>query len=288
MKSRFVSIIVPCYNASPFILKTIQSILNQTSVDFELIIINDGSSDNSDEVIKSLNDSRIQYYHQVNKGVSVARNYGLKFATGEYVVFFDSDDLMTDDFLKTRIESLNRKPEIDYVCGLVNKFNDEGMILGYYRGPDYEKLCIQILFYNSEIITCPSNFMFRYEFLMKNKLKFNKKLSSTADRYFLLECHKFGIGFFDVNISTLLYRINMTSMSNKMSKILVKDNEILYEELQNNDLIPKELRKQSFFYGYYMLSGANYKINNYYFAVKYGIKAFFLKPISFMSKVMSK
>jgi len=288
MKNGFVSIIVPCYNASAFIQKTLQSILNQTDVDFELIVINDGSTDDSEQMIKSLNDTRINYYYQGNKGVSAARNYGLTFSNGEYIVFFDSDDLMTDDFLNSRIESLNKKPERDYVCGLVNKFNSEGLIPGYYQGPDYEKLYSQILFYKSDIITCPSNFMFRREFLMKYNLKFNEKLSSTADRYFLLECHKFGIGFFDVNISNLLYRINMSSMSNKMSKTLVKDNEILYEELRNNDLIPKELRKKSFFHGYYMLSGANFKINNYYFAIKYGIKSFFLNPINFISKVISK
>lgn len=89
-----ISVIIPMYNSENFIKQCVQSVLNQTYQDFEILIIDDGSTDGSLEICKewSLTDHRLKVYHQENKGVSAARNYGLDIATGEYVFFLDSDD----------------------------------------------------------------------------------------------------------------------------------------------------------------------------------------------------
>lgn len=88
-----ISVIMPVYNSQPFLHKAINSILNQTMGNFQLIIINDGSTDNSEEIILAYNDSRIQYYKQENQGVAAARNKGLELAEGDFVIFQDSDDI---------------------------------------------------------------------------------------------------------------------------------------------------------------------------------------------------
>ncbi len=102
-----VSIIIPVYNAGKFLIETIESVLNQSCQDFELILINDGSTDNSSEICSSYQnkDTRIKYFSQVNSGVSVARNVGLSYAVGEYAYCMDSDDTIDRSFIETSYKS---------------------------------------------------------------------------------------------------------------------------------------------------------------------------------------
>ena len=86
------SVIIPLYNKEKDIKKTLLSVLNQSFDDFEIIIINDGSTDNSEEIVKSVIDKRICLFTKKNEGVSIARNYGVEKATSNYVVFLDADD----------------------------------------------------------------------------------------------------------------------------------------------------------------------------------------------------
>jgi glycosyltransferase involved in cell wall biosynthesis len=287
-RPNLISIIIPCYNAANFILDTLQSILSQKNVEFELIIIDDGSTDNSEQLIKSLMDNRIYYYFQANSGVSSARNAGLEKAKGIYIVFFDADDLMSEDFLSSRKQVLEGNLQFDFVCGKVEKFNEKGIIEGFFKGPGATNLNEEILLYQKDVITCPSNFMFRSKFLRKNGIEFNCNLSSTADRYFLLVCRSVGQNFYDSTIPCLYYRVNSDSMSNNFSKFLVRDNELFYNEIKKNNLIPAKIKNKSLSFGYFILSAANYKINNYYFAIKFSIIAFFYGPVEFMKKVLNR
>lgn len=103
-----VSIIVPVYNVENYLIQCIDSVLNQTLKDFELILINDGSTDNSLTICKKYQstDKRIILLDQANQGSSVARNNGLNIARGQYISFIDSDDYIDENFLKDNIELL--------------------------------------------------------------------------------------------------------------------------------------------------------------------------------------
>ena len=83
---------MPAYNAESTIFESIKSVLNQTYQDWELIIINDGSIDKTESIVKNIFDKRISYYYQTNSGVSAARNFGLTVCNGDYIAFLDSDD----------------------------------------------------------------------------------------------------------------------------------------------------------------------------------------------------
>lgn len=100
-----ISVIMPVYNAEDTIIDSIQSVLDQ-NVDFELIVINDGSFDNSENKILSISDKRIKYFKQKNSGVSMARNFGLDKIKGEYLCFLDSDDILPENSLHSRLEIL--------------------------------------------------------------------------------------------------------------------------------------------------------------------------------------
>lgn len=99
-----VSVIIPTFNRANLVGRAIRSVLNQTFQDFEIIVVDDGSKDNTEQVVKGFKDSRMVYVkHRQNRGVSVARNTGLKLATGKYMAFLDSDDEYVPEKLETNI-----------------------------------------------------------------------------------------------------------------------------------------------------------------------------------------
>lgn len=105
MEEELVSIIMPSYNTGKFIEKTINSVINQTYNNWELIIVDDCSNDNTDEIVKSINDSRIVYLkNEKNSGAAVSRNKALKEAKGRWIAFLDSDDLWKKDKLQKQID----------------------------------------------------------------------------------------------------------------------------------------------------------------------------------------
>ncbi|WP_283746697.1 glycosyltransferase family 2 protein [Bacillus cereus] len=113
-----VSIIIPTYNSESTIKNTIYSCLNQTYKDIEIIVIDDGSSDNTGNIVRSIEDSRIKYNFYENQGRSIARNIGLKLACGKYIQFLDSDDTIDSKKIEQAIHLLEKKPEVAAVqCG---------------------------------------------------------------------------------------------------------------------------------------------------------------------------
>jgi len=96
----YFTIVIPSYNRGHIVGRAIESVLNQSYSDFEIIVVDDGSTDNTKEVVCQYMDCRINYFFQENSGVSVARNTGSKLAKGDYLVFLDSDDYVKDIWLK--------------------------------------------------------------------------------------------------------------------------------------------------------------------------------------------
>lgn len=98
-KAPFFSVILPTYNRAELLTHAVQSVIDQTFEDWELIIVDDGSTDNTRELLDTLDDSRVRYIKQENQGKGGARNTGLKFTRGQYVCFLDSDDIFYKDHL---------------------------------------------------------------------------------------------------------------------------------------------------------------------------------------------
>lgn len=112
-----ISVVIPLYNKEATIISTVSSVLNQVFTDFELVIVDDGSTDNGVNVIKSFtNDSRVKIFQQENQGVSVARNKGVEIAIYEYVAFLDGDDLWEPEYLEKMVEGITRYPEAGMFC----------------------------------------------------------------------------------------------------------------------------------------------------------------------------
>ncbi|HHX71152.1 MAG TPA: glycosyltransferase family 2 protein [Gallicola sp.] len=104
------SVVIPLYNKELSISNTIQSVLNQTFQDFEIVVVNDGSTDNSLQVVEKINDSRIRIINKPNGGVSSARNRGIKEAKYDWIAFLDGDDLWIDNHLETLKDMIETNP----------------------------------------------------------------------------------------------------------------------------------------------------------------------------------
>jgi glycosyltransferase involved in cell wall biosynthesis len=109
-----VSVVIPTYNSGAFLREAIQSVLSQTYVDFEVVVVDDGSTDNTESVVHSFGD-QVRYVKQQNQGAGAARNQGIKRSQGEYVAFLDADDLWLPGKLREQIPLLDRDPELGLV-----------------------------------------------------------------------------------------------------------------------------------------------------------------------------
>lgn len=107
----FFSIVIPVYNKEKFVAKTLKSVLAQTFTDFEILIINDGSTDESETIIFDFKDPRIRYFSKQNEGVSVARNFGIEKAVSEYICFLDADDYWYPNFLEIMNQYIQKFPD---------------------------------------------------------------------------------------------------------------------------------------------------------------------------------
>ncbi|UOA10201.1 glycosyltransferase [Methylobacter sp. S3L5C] len=110
-KSPLISVIIPTYNRECFVTEAIDSVLNQKFTDYEIIVVDDGSTDNSKKILERYGD-KIRYIYQDNSGVSAARNTGIKNSTGSWLAFLDSDDKWMPAYLSTQMEQVGQFPEI--------------------------------------------------------------------------------------------------------------------------------------------------------------------------------
>ena len=186
-----ISIIVPIYNAEKYLNRCIDSLVNQTKKELEIILINDGSTDSSEDIINSYKDSRIKHFSNKNQGIGKTRNFGLKKATGKYIMFCDSDDYLEKD----TCEEMFKKIEEDNLDLVICDFfieTDQGKI-------KKEKL---IDFENTDLKDNPSlirtinlapwNKIYKGEMIKKNKLEFveNLKYEDTPFVAMALGCAK--------------------------------------------------------------------------------------------------
>ena len=132
MNAFLVSIIIPTYNGSHFIKETIQSVICQTYPNIEIIVIDDGSTDNTPEIVKSINDPRIIYIRQENAGVSMARNHGISISKGDYIAFLDHDDLWLPHKLERQMLLFKENPMIAMVYSDTFIIKDNNFIIGIY------------------------------------------------------------------------------------------------------------------------------------------------------------
>ncbi|WP_010676908.1 glycosyltransferase [Bacillus timonensis] len=206
-----ISVIMPVYNAEKYLKESIESILNQTEQKYEFIIINDGSTDRSEQIINSYDDERIVYVYQNNQGEAAARNAGLRIAKGIYIVWQDADDVSLPNrlqVLKDEIEAY----DADFVHSDVLLIEEQGVPIGYWQSKQVSSK--NILSYFLKIGTPfnnPSIMFKRDTFLGVN---FDEDLRIGTDTDFISQIFtNLNIKTVHVNKPLLLYRRHGSSLT---------------------------------------------------------------------------
>lgn len=191
MENPIISVIIPTYNREKLIMDSIDSVLNQTFQDFEILIIDDVSTDNTEQLIKDLNNEKIRYYKlDKNGGQCIARNYGIKKARGKYIAFLDSDDRWLPEKLEKQLECFKNGSEklgCVYAYGYEKDVIRDTIFLTnepYYRGDLHEK------FLDRFCPPTPSLFMVKKEALEKVN-GFDEKLITFVDLDLWLRISKY-------------------------------------------------------------------------------------------------
>ncbi len=146
-----VSVIVPTYNTIGYLPAAIESILNQTFEDFEILLVNDGSTDSTDQWAKKLTDPRIRYIEQENQGLSAARNTGIALAQGQYIALLDADDRWESTKLEKQVAFLNANPNIGMVHSWVTFMDAEGRSTGRIWKTQAEGMALSRLLQRNDV-----------------------------------------------------------------------------------------------------------------------------------------
>ena len=243
------SVIVPIYKVEKYLPQCIESVLNQPFKDFELILVDDGSPDNSglvcDEYAKK--DNRIRVIHKKNSGVSDTRNEGLSIANGEFIWFLDSDDYMAESAMGNIANMIQNSPDLDMItCAHTNVYSDKSKITVFLPhnysniNIDREEFLYALYESNGAYWASWKN-IYRNSIIKKNNLKFSKNLICAEDCDFFMNFLRYAEKFTFLNAPIINYRINREgSVTNVMSKKAVmdqlevfKDNYSIYSENRN-------------------------------------------------------
>ncbi|MBO0349486.1 glycosyltransferase [Phormidium pseudopriestleyi FRX01] len=211
-----ISVIIPAYNAENTIKDTINSVLQQTFSDLELIVINDGSTDTTLEIISHSPDPRIQVFSYPNSGASTSRNRGFAQASGEYIAFLDADDLWTPDKLEAQLTALKTHPQADIAYSWSDCIDESSRFLrrgGHItiNGDGLPKLLMM------DILENGSNPLIRRQALIEVG-GFDESLPAGQDWDFYLRL-AVKHSFVTVPRSQVLYRISANSLSANVFKL---------------------------------------------------------------------
>ncbi|MGQ4649264.1 glycosyltransferase [Lyngbya aestuarii] len=174
-----ISVVVPAYNVEQTILETLQSIQQQTFVDLEIIVINDGSTDRTLELLSTIEDQRLKVFSYENGGLPVARNRGISRSNGQFIAFIDADDLWTPDKLALQLEALQRNPQAGVAYSWTIFIDDEGKFLYageslFHEGDVYPQLLVK------NFIASGSNILVRRN-VIEEVGEFDSQLKSAED-----------------------------------------------------------------------------------------------------------
>lgn len=266
-----ISVIVPVYNAGEYLHKCIDSILQQKVSDLELILVNDGSTDNSGEICDSyaVQDNRVNVIHKKNEGVSSARNKGIKSATGEYIGFVDSDDWIEPDMFSRLYSEADKNCADVVMCDANTVYSDGSILPDTITGLSANKVLNKSDFTPGLLLETAGavwRCIYKRNLLLENNIRFPVDIKFSEDRIFNIRA--FGCADKVVYLKESYYNryVNKKSAVHRFHsdyfeacKKSAQATEKAIEEVWNND----ETYQKAYLIQF--ITGAFTAINNYYY-----------------------
>lgn len=242
MNKEKISVIIPVYNAELYLKECLDSICNNTYIDLEIILLNDGSLDRSGKICDDYaqKDARIKVFHKKNQGVSATRNLGIKYATGKYIAFIDSDDYVEKNYFKSLYENLKMNDTDLSVCRVAHKTkNDismESHVSFILKLENITRTEIENFYYLNKqyLLYGPCNKIYRKNIIVEHEISFPEDTSYGEDLLFNFEYLKFckSISFTEEsryiynhnNIASLshIYRENLYENGIRLNNQIIK------------------------------------------------------------------
>jgi glycosyltransferase involved in cell wall biosynthesis len=284
-----VSVIIPTYNRSQFLPEAVHSVLDQTFTDFEIIVVDDGSIDNTKEVINNYQDSRITYIYQENQGVAVALNTGVKRAIGEYVIFLGSDDALVEKALEKHVSILDRYTQVALSYGQAYKMDENGRVIGLTK-PLYKhsyvrdgKEEIRDLIFGNHINAAAVRRQ-----CVEKAGGFNTILTIAEDYELWVRLAKKWPVAYIAEPLLKRRRHKHQIMKTIAVDIVDKNHKLILEEIFNDNVTGPlyfHLRSSAYYHLYYTLAGFSYIRRDMKQARKYLLKAMETYPASFKNTI---
>ncbi|WP_315077731.1 glycosyltransferase [uncultured Clostridium sp.] len=221
-----VSIIVPTYNNEKYIESALQSIFNQTYKDIEIIVVDDGSTDNTSEVLKKYT-NKIIYIKKENGGVASARNLGLNIANGEYIAFLDADDLYDKNKIEKQVKILKKCRDIDVIYNNADVIDENSKYINTLRSEGVYKnknnfLCMML---TRQLIPAPASIMLRKKCL-EDGIRYNDNYLNAEDYDFILKlAERYKYEYIDESL--YLYRRHKKNLTNNHNNQLKSEIDII-------------------------------------------------------------
>tara|TARA_Y100001954_G_scaffold57286_1_gene61741 strand:+ start:1204 stop:2067 length:864 start_codon:yes stop_codon:yes gene_type:complete len=256
-----ISIVIPAYNAEPYLEETVNSVLEQTLEDWEIIIINDGSKDNTLELCEKLSkqDPRIHFFSQANQGVSVARNHGISKTKGEYIAFLDADDTWLKDNLEIKHNYLEANKDIDWVYSDMYHADNELNIIEEAPKGCGGNILDKILLWEGEVVPGPcSNLLIRKK-CIDSGCVYDPEFSTAADQDFCIQLAAKHQGAY-IDKVLWKYRYIASSMSRNVM-VMEKDHIGVFKKAEKNKLYKNNAFKRECFSNLYMILAGSWWVN---------------------------
>ena len=270
-----ISVIIPFYNRVDWLLEAIDSVLEQSFIDFEIILIDDGSTENVSRILQ-YKDPRIHYFHQENKGRSIARNNGLQHAQGKYIAFLDADDLFSKNKLEVQFQYMEQHPDIILTYTSYQRIDEKSTYIStqYSGSKSYNHYSDLML---SCLIATPT-VMVNRAFLISHNIQFPIEVHIGEDSLFWIAVAKAGlIKGIDKILSSV--RISSTSTTNDLLALIQGKKTIMEKALiPDQDMSPlkKCFIKSIFYQKMFIIYFANSDLPN---AIQYLLRAIYSCPL---------
>lgn len=239
-----ISVIVPIYNAEKYLNKCVDSLINQTKKELEFILVNDGSTDKTEEIIKSYKDSRIKYFKNKNQGIGKTRNFGIEKATGKYIMFLDSDDYLKNNACEILYKSVEKTDTDLAICDFYKIYDsgvEEKIKLLSFKPTTLRKTPSLV----NEINLAPWNKLYKKELITKNKIKFVENLKY-EDAPFVIEAFSKAGKIIKVDEYLNYYLIHgnsETTVRDKRCFDILKIIDLIRKNTKNEEYLQEEINK---------------------------------------------